>query len=216
MSAEEMAEALADVEALLSSDPDNAELREVVDELRRAAGGGGGGDRGDGGEEEEALLVGVGTSGEGAGGKRKRDDADAADAADDADEDGNDGDDGDGGGDGGDDDVDNADPGGDLINRAPNSDKMHPRNVYNETNPDFAKLAERQPFLRPFLKKRGKGRVGIDFTQWVGLGRHRSPCHRVPFNSQDTRVRNAYALDDFASNVCPAWQLLLFTSEGAV
>ena len=173
-----MAEALADVEALLSGDPDNAELREVVDELRRAAGGGG--DRGDGGEEEEAVLVGVGTHGEGAdGGKRKRDDADAADAAE-ADEDGGDGDGG-----GGDDDVDNADPGGDPVIRAPNSDKMHPRNIYNETNPDFAKLAERQPFLRPFLKKRGKGRVGIDFTQWVGPGRYCSPRHRVPFNSRD-------------------------------
>ena len=55
------------------------------------------------------------------------------------------------------------------VNRAPNGERMHPRNQFKETNPDFGALAERQPFLKPFLKKRGKGRFGIDFTKWVGL-----------------------------------------------
>ena len=139
MSTEDIKEALADLEALISANPENAdpevlaacaELRralasavptppdeEIDDDANQARREGG-----EGGEEEPCDTRGV---------KRKIEDRDPK-----------------------------------PVNRAPNGERMHPRNVYKEKNPDFGALAQRQPFLKKYLKKRGKGRFGIDFTSW--------------------------------------------------
>jgi hypothetical protein len=42
--------------------------------------------------------------------------------------------------------------------------------------------------------------------QAEGPGRRCSPCHRMPANSQETRIQSA--LDDVAGNVCQAYQAL--------
>lgn len=129
---------MADLEALISADPDNVDpdVFAAAEELRRALEVPVG-TPGEEDEEEEEQRQQGGEGGE-ASVKRKREDEvdDTANLCESA------------------------------VNRAPNGERMHPRNVYKERNPDFGALAERQPFLKPFLKKRGKGRFGIDFTKW--------------------------------------------------
>ena len=138
MSAEELREALADLEALIAADPANAdpEVVTAAEDLRRALAVIDVADAGTQGAVDASQAACEGDGRGGVGVKRRRDDDDEGDA------------------------------GGD-VRRAPNGERMHPRNVYKDKNPDFGALAEARPFLKPFLKRRGKGRFGINFTDWA-------------------------------------------------
>lgn len=53
-----------------------------------------------------------------------------------------------------------------AVRRAPDGDRMHPRNAFRDANPDFGALAARQPALKPHLIPCGKGRFRLDFTSY--------------------------------------------------
>lgn len=53
-----------------------------------------------------------------------------------------------------------------AVSRAPDGDRMHPRNAFRDANPDFGALAARQPALKPHLIPCGKGRFRLDFTSY--------------------------------------------------
>ena len=162
MSAAEVREALAELEAIIAADPANAdaellaaaeELRDAMRDAEEATTAGA-----DAAREDDDVVVAVPGDRDDAA-----DDADAArkrkrvEAGEDAKDDDDDGDDDD------DDDDARAAP---IPTRAPNGDRMHPRNAYREKNPDFAALAKRHPALLPHLRSRGKGRHVIDFTSY--------------------------------------------------
>ena len=50
--------------------------------------------------------------------------------------------------------------------RAPDGERMHPRNVFAASNPDFATLAATRPRLLPYLIETKDGRHTIDFSSW--------------------------------------------------
>ena len=50
--------------------------------------------------------------------------------------------------------------------RAPDGERMHPRNVFAASNPDFAALAATHPRLLPYLVETKDGLHTIDFASW--------------------------------------------------
>ena len=57
-----------------------------------------------------------------------------------------------------------------AVRRAPDGNRMHPRNAFRDANPDFGALAARQPALKPHLIPRGgrgAARAALGRPRWV-------------------------------------------------